>query len=123
MPDNNRKVLSESMLCKLNNLYTFTYDAQTNTIITHVSTCKRQTAHNADEPFLIISKRLNKNIIFNLETINMWITLQDTKSLSKYSLFDVHNAISKLKMLYQPIDKKSVVKMLQNNFMGIKTVY
>lgn len=122
MPDNNRKVLSSSILCRLNAIYQFTYDKENNVITTTLSTCKRTTTHDANKAFLINSKHLRKKITFTIDEIEMWKSFQSDKKLAKFSLFDIHNTVNKLRVMYQEPDRNSVAKMLQNDFCGIKKI-
>lgn len=122
MPDNNRKVLSDAEIARLNTLYTFVYDAERNVITTQLSTCKRTTEHNADKPFIVISKWLGKKVSFSIDSINIWKELQATKSTAKYTLLDVHNTVNKLKLMYQKPDAKRVLDMLKKQFSGIKRI-
>lgn len=123
MPDHNRKVLSDPIIARLNTLYTFTFEPEKNVIVTTLSTCKRVTEHDADKPFVVISRWLgNKKITFTMLDINIWKELQANKSTSKYSLFDVHNTVNKLKIMYQNPTAKSVSDMLKSQFSGIKRI-
>lgn len=122
MPDHNRKVLPDVIIARLNTLYTFTYEPERNVIVTTLSTCKRVTEHDADKPFVVISRLLGKKLTFNLMDIEIWKELQSNKSTSKYSLFDVHNTVNKLKIMYQKPTAKSVSDMLKSQFSGIKRI-
>lgn len=122
MPDNNRKVLGYSMLTKLNAIYQFEYNKECDTIITKLSTCNRVTIHAADKPFLINSKRLKKKITFTLDEIDMWKYFLTDKKLAKYTLFDIHNTVNKLRVMYQQPTRKNVADMLLKDFSGIKKV-
>lgn len=117
MTENHRKVLSNAIVDTLNSIYSFEYDDTTNTIITHLSTCKRITIHDAKKPIIIICPRLGrKKIILDVFDIDVWKTFKDDKALSKYSLFDVHNAVSKLKVTYQEVDLSSISRILKSKF-------
>ena len=81
MPDNNRKVLSDSIISKLNDIYTFKFDESSNLIITTLKNCKRVTNHDANKSFLIFSKKLGRKIIFSIEDINFWKEFQKEPNL------------------------------------------
>lgn len=122
MPDNNRKVLSDNVIRELNSIYTFEYDKQTETITTNIINSNRRTKHDANKSFLIFSKKLCKKFEFTLVDINFWKLFMNNEKLSKYSLFDIHNSINKLKIMYQPVNEKTVTEMLLNNFYGIQRI-
>lgn len=120
MPDNNRKVLSDSIVGTLNGIYKFILDEKNGVIITTLTNCKRVTNHDANKSFLIISKKLGRKIIFSIEDINYWKEFQKDPNLSKFTLFDIHNNVNKLKALYQPVNSKTLADILQNKFYGIR---
>lgn len=122
MPDNNRKVLSDEVIARLNTLYTFTYNPEKNVIVTSLSTCRRVTEHDADKSFIVISKWLGRKVTFSLDSITIWKEFQADKRLSTYSLFDVHNTVNKLKVMYQKPTAKKVADMLKEQFSGIRHI-
>lgn len=122
MPDNNRKVLSDSIISKFNEIYKFTYDEDSNTIVTTLKDCKRVTNHDANNSFLILSKKLGRKIIFSIEDINFWKEFQKDPKLSEFTLFDIHNSVNKLKALYQPVNSKTLADILLNKFYGIRKI-
>lgn len=123
MPDNNRKVIYESLISKLNDTYKFSYDKTDNTIIVSLATCKRITKHDANKAFLLNAKKFKKKFVFSIIDINIFKAFQENKRLSKFSLFDIHNAINKLKSMYQIVDTNSVADILLSDFNGIKRIY
>lgn len=122
MPDNNRKVLPSAVIKELNRSYTFTYDEEHNQILTSLSNMNRITLHDADKPFPINSVKLKRKITFNLVDIGFWKEFQQDKSLSIYSLFDIHNAINKLKVTYQRVDRTNLIDVLVNGYNQINKI-
>lgn len=122
MPANRRKVLSDTQLTRFNTMYKIEYDRDNNQILVKLTTCKKVTAHKADEQFHINSVRLNQKIVFSMEAINIWKELQDESRYKGYTLFDVNNTINKLYCMYQPLTKENVLYLLKTNFNGIRRV-
>ena len=122
MPDNNRKVLSDLLIDKLNATYYFEYDETDNTVVTKLYSSKKTTKHKADQSFHINAKRIGVKIVFSVETIEIWRQFQSNKATAKYTLFDVNNAINKLKTMYQKPDRYNVLNILKTNFSGIKRI-
>lgn len=122
MPDNHRKVLSDLLIDKLNATYYFEYDPTDNTVITKLYSCKKATKHDASASFHINAKRIGVKIVFSVEAISIWQQLQSNKASEKYTLFDVNNAINKLKTMYQKPDRYNVLNILKTNFSGIKRI-
>lgn len=122
MPDNNRKVLSDFEIEKLEAAYFFTFDAEANMIYTNLTSCKKITAHDADKSFHINARKLKHKIVFSLDAIKLWIDFQQTEKFKKYSLFKVNNTVNMLKSMYQPITRENVVELLKNDFRGIKRI-
>ena len=121
MAGNNRKVLSEAVIAKLNSLYTFVYNTSTNTIDVKLSSKNRTTQHSADNSFQLNLKRFRKKITFSLTDIDVWKKCQSINKLKHYSLFDIHNASNKLRVMYQEPTFDNIVYILETNFNGIKT--
>lgn len=122
MPNNNIKILSERVIFRLESLYYFVYVPDKKIIETHLPNSKKVTQHSSENSFLIISKTLQKKIIFSLEAIQFWISFRTEENLSKYSLFAVNNAVNKLKITYLELTKQNVINMLKNDFKGIVTI-
>ena len=120
MPDNNRKALDDMTLYKLKAMYTIEYDEPSNSIVVGLTTCKRKTSHPADKQFCINCKKLKKKIVFSLLAIEFFKEFSKDKKMNKYTLFDVNNAINKLKIMYQKPDRDNVSNLLRNDFRGIK---
>lgn len=120
MPDNHRIALSDLMISKLEAQYSFEYDAETDEVITKLSTCKKQTRHKASESFIIIAKKLGKKIIFSKEVLDIWKSFRTDEKLSTYSLFAVNNTVTKLKIMYQQPTRQNVANMLKSKFDGIR---
>lgn len=115
MPDNNRKVLDKFTLDKLNALYIMSYDKGTDKIVVGTKFSSRITMHDASEPFSLNVKRLNRKITFSKLEIDIWKKIQNDSHDKQYSLFDIHNEATKLKVRYQTIDEKSILDALQKN--------
>lgn len=120
MPDNNRRVLSDSVLSRLKAIYSFEYNAEDNVIITRLSTCKKTTIHDASQQFHINCRRLKKKVVFSMDAINIWKDFSKDKKLSGYSLLDVNNTVNLLKTMYQIPTYDNVSNALKDNFRGIK---
>lgn len=119
MPDNNRKTIDGVTLSKLNAMYYFEYDAKNDVIITKLSTCKRTTVHDASQSFHINAKRIGRKVVFSTTAINIWKSFCVDGKLNRYSLFDIQNAVNKLKIMYQEPTRKSVLNLLLSDFHGI----
>lgn len=117
---NNYRVLSESMLSKLNEMYTFKYNCDDNTIIVSNKTNVRTTIHDADKPFVILSKKFHKKILFNEMDLKYYKDFQKDDTLLKFSLFDIHNTVNTLRIIYQSPNYSNVVKNLKSKFYGLK---
>lgn len=115
MPDNNRKVISNYIMDRLNAIYNFSYDKQTDKIMVSLTTSSRVTVHDGNKPFSINAVRLDQKVTFHENEIKIWKELQSDPQFSKYSLFDVHNAVNKLRIMYQESDTKTVKSMLQSS--------
>lgn len=122
MPDNNRKVISPTMLDNLNSIYYFEYDKIYDVVITHLRHYNKVTIHDAKKPFIIICKKYNKKITFNIDAITIWKSFVDDKDLSGFSLFNVLNMVNQLKIMYQEPTREKVIDMLKNNFHGIENI-
>lgn len=122
MPDNHRKALSDIAVQKLDNIYYFEYDKERNIITTRLTTCKKATEHDASKPFHINAKKLGRKVVFSMDAINIWKGFQNDKKLCKFTLFQVNNAVNKLKIMYQIPDRYNVSEMLKTQFSGIKHV-
>ena len=122
MPGNHRKALSDLMLMKLESLYQFEYDADTDEVITVLSSCKKRTRHKASEPFVLMVKKLGKKVIFSKDAIEIWKSFRTNNLLSDYSLFAVNNAMTKLMLMYQEPSRQNVSDMLKSKFDGIKRI-
>ena len=120
MAGNNRKVLSESLLAKLNTMYSFTYDTNDNTVNVKLASRNRITKHDADNSFQLNLKQFGKKITFSVLDIEVWKRCQKDSKLSKYSLFDIHNTSNKLRVMYQEPNFDNITYLLQTNFNGIR---
>ena len=119
MPDNNRKALSTMILSKLEAVYSFEYDADTDEVITKLSTCKKQTRHPASKTFVINAKKFKKKLQFTPDVIELWKSFQSNNELKKHSLIEVNNVVNKLKIMYQEPTRQTVINMLRRDFDGI----
>ena len=122
MPDNNRKILTKKILDELNQKYVITYNEATTEINVGFRTSKRVTIHSSNAPFFILNKTLKKKVVFSLDAINIWKDFQKDSKMSKYTLFDVNNAVNKLKIMYLPAESWRVKEVLENDFSGIKRI-
>ena len=122
MTANNSKVLSEQMLRRLNATYRITYDKDRDVAIVGLTTCARKTEHDASQPFHINAKKFKRKVCFSPTMIEIWKELIAEKKTANVTLFDVHTAVTTLRVMYQPITKAKVVEMLKQNFNGIKRV-
>lgn len=122
MPANNSKVMSQPLLQKLNMKYIIKYDKDNDAIVVSLSTCKRVTIHDANRPFHINAKKYKRKICFNMTVIDIWKELSEEKKYSIYTIFDVQNAATTLKVMYQPITKQKIIELLKHKFEGIKKV-
>ena len=122
MPANNSKIMSQSLLDKLKAKYRINYDAQTNVIIVGLTTCKRETIHFANMPFHINSKKPKRKVCFNTQVIGMWIDFQKDDTTKDITIFDVQNAVTELKVMYQKINSKNVLALIRKKFEGIRKI-
>lgn len=122
MPANNSKIISPQLLQKLNLKYNVSYDKDNDRIIVALSTCKRVTIHDANKPFHINAKKYNRKICFNMTVIDIWKQITQNKSTAYYSIFDVQNAATMLKVMYQPVTKDKILALLKQKFNGIKKI-
>lgn len=123
MPANNIKAFTDDELQQLNDKYKVTYSPHANTILVELSTCKRKTTHTAGQPFAIRSKQNpRRKIGFGISVVTMWQEFQDDERMKKYTIFDVQNAFTKLKLMYQPTTKQKVIELLTKGFFGIKRI-
>lgn len=121
MPANNSKVMSSKILRQLNEKYIVKYDDVEDKIVVTLSTCKRITVHDSNKPFHINAKKIRK-VCFNMTVIDIWKELTKEKKYALYTIFDVQNAATLLKVLYQPITKQKILEQLKHKFEGIKKV-
>lgn len=117
MPDNHRRLLDASLIARLGLMYDFNYIPEENIIRCYFPNSKKVIDRPADKSFQIFVQKFGKKIIFNLEAINFWKDFQSDSNYSKYSLFEVNNAVSFLKMTYQEISREKITNILKN---GIK---
>lgn len=122
MPANNSKIINSELLQKLNMKYRIMYDKEKDIILVTLSTCKRITVHDANKPFHINAKKYGRKICFNMTVIDIWKDIIQNKKTSHITLFDVQNAATMLKVMYQPITKDKIVNLLKNKFTGIKKI-
>lgn len=122
MPANNTRILQPDILQKLKMKYVIKYDDVNDKIIVTLNTCKRITEHDGDKPFHINAKKYNRKVCFNMTTIEIWKELVQENATKDVSLFDVQNATTMLKVMYQPITKDRVVHLLKHKFTGIKEI-
>lgn len=114
MPANNRKLLEESFIAKLELMYKFSYNLREDVIVTTFPNSTKVMKRPADKGFLIIVKKFGKKITFNLDAINIWKELQLDRFNSRYSLFAINNAVTFLKITYQNPTKEKVIDVLKN---------
>ena len=122
MPANNSRVLSRQQLKQFNDKYKVTYDADTNSIIVNIASTARTTRHDADKPFHINAKCLKRKVCFDMTIIEIWKELTQDKKTANITIFDVKNAVTTLKVMYQPITKQKILELYKHNFEGIKKV-
>lgn len=122
MPGNNRKVLQNYELCRLETFYNFTYNRENQTIVTHLTTNSKTTEHSLNKPFKLNVRLLNNHLTFNKDVLEIWKDFQDHPNLSKYSLFRINNAYNALKIMYQNPTRDAIADMLKENFSGIKSL-
>ena len=122
MPANNSKVLDNDMLHKLNMKYVIKYDKDKDKIVVSLSTCKRVTIHDADKPFHINAKKYRRKVCFNMTTIELWKEITQEQRYAYITIFDVQNAITTLKVMYQAVTKQKVLELLKHKFDGIKKI-
>lgn len=117
MPKNNVHVLTEEELRTFKNKYLISIED--NKILVKFPNYARVTVHDIDKPFAINAKNFRK-ICFSMEAINYWKKF--VKQKSRYTLFDVQNAINILYVTYQPVNEKNVKTILAKDTLKIKQV-
>jgi len=115
MSRNNIKILTDVQLAKLNSKYLFILDGDD--IVVSNRNYSRDTRHPKNKSFAINSKI--RKVTFSIDAINYWIECV-TNDIVDYSLFDIQQAVNKLYVLYQPINFKSVMKILKTESTKIK---
>lgn len=105
----NVKLLTNEELKFFNDVYIFDYDDEY--IIVSNKYYNRSTRHSRDATFFINSKV--RKLTFTVEAINIWIEL-DKEFPKEFSLVDIQQAVNTLFVLYKPISKKDVLKMLKS---------
>lgn len=123
MPANNSRVLSDDMLEQLKNKYSIVYNVENNTLTVSLKTWNRSTVHDADAFFHINSKsKPKRKVVFGALAIDIFKELQQDDKTKHITLFDVQNAVNKLKVMYQKITKQKVVELCMKGFDGIKRI-
>ena len=108
MARNNVKLLTEEQLSSLNRRYIF--EPRETDILVMVIGYRRQTIHPYNENFSINAKE--RKVTFTTEAIEFWRRLYDPKKRLP-SLLDVQQAYNILLLTHQPIDERSIRKMLK----------
>lgn len=57
-----------------------------------------------------------------MTVIEIWKELSQEKKYSYATIFDIQNAATTLKVMYQPITKQKIIELLKHKFDGIKKV-
>lgn len=122
MPDNNIKIIDAKLLERLNSKYDFSYDNLNDEVLVAIKNTKKVTRHSASKSFRINAKKENRVIVFNVRTLNIWKELQKDSSTRSFSLIDIHNAILKLKTMYQEITTNSVKTLLLKRYTEITKI-
>lgn len=107
MKRNNVKLMTTVELNELKEKYSFELN-NSNNILVKTKTNSRLTYHNINKPFRIniIGKRV---VVFSKDAIDIW---KDLYEKYNYSLLDVQNAVNKLYISFQEINKENVQKIL-----------
>lgn len=108
MARNNVKLLTEEQLTALNRRYIF--EPRETDILVMVIGYRRKTVHPYNENFSINAKE--RKVTFTTEAIEFWKNLYDPKKHLP-SLLDVQQAYNILLLTHQPIDERSIRKMLK----------
>ena len=105
---NNIKLMTVTELKELANKYIFILDDSEEHILVRTKNYSRVTSHDIDKSFRInvVGKRV---IVFSLDAIKIWKELYKEY---KYSLLYVQNAVNKLYITFQEINKENVQKIL-----------
>lgn len=123
MPANNSKIMSDSTLAMMKNKYKVEYDKEKNEMIVSLSTCARKTRHTAKQSFHINSKvNPKRKVCFSIPIINIFIECQNDPKTKDITIFDIQNAATSLKVMYQRVTKQSVVNFVNKKFDGIKKI-
>lgn len=110
MARNNVKLLNEKQLDELNSHYYFEPDGDD--ILVKIYHYGRITRHPMSENFSINAKI--RKLVFTTEAMNIWREIYDDEKTRK-SLIDIQNAVNSLYVMYQPITKDSVMKVLRDS--------
>lgn len=121
MPANNSKIMGEVLLKQIKAKYLISYDAESNVINVSLSTCKRVTKHDVGA-FIINSKKPKRKFCFSESVVKMWVELQQDDKTKDITLFDVQNATTALRVMYQKVTKQNVVKLIKEKFDGITKI-
>ncbi len=120
MPRNNLRLMSDTLLAQLKEKFVITYDETDDSITVGLSNIKRKTKHPATEGFAINSKQPKRKVCFNIETIDIWKAL--LKLDKNINIFDVQNAIVKLRVRYFDVTPDAVMNEIKHGFKGIRRV-
>lgn len=123
MPANNCKIMTDAMLKQFNDKYSIVYKAETDQFIVSLKSWNRSSIHDASEKFSINSKKNPKRkIVFASVAIDIFKELQSDDKTKHISIFDVQNAVNKLKVMYQKITKQKILELCMKGFSGIKKI-
>lgn len=121
MPANNSKIMSDILLKQIKSKYIISYDSAENVVKVALSTCKRVTKHQPGA-FIINSKKPKRKFCFSESVVLMWIEFQQDDKTKDISLFDVQNASTALRVMYQKVTKQNVIKLIKEKFDGITKI-
>lgn len=113
--------MSNVLLKQIKSKYVISYDKENDLVLVGLSTCKRVTKHQPTS-FIINSKKPKRKFCFSEPVVKMWIEFQLDDKTKDISLFDVQNASTALKVMYQKITKENVIKLIKEKFDGITKI-
>lgn len=109
---NNARVLTNDEYKFYKDKYSFiVFD---NKVAVKIKDYNRITLHDVNETFSINAKPYRK-LSFRPESMKIWIELE-----CKYNLIDVQQAVSKLYITFQKVNKDNVISILNGNDIKIK---
>lgn len=116
MARNNIHLLTITDLKRLSDRYLFSLDKEEKNILVKTKDSNRITSHDITKPFRIniLGERV---IVFSMDAIEIWKELYKEH---KYSLLYVQNAVNKLLITFQKVNKENVLDILLGKDIKIK---